>query len=104
MKKVHERVKEMRQLLQQWSPENRPLIRRLNFTPADIVFGKRVAAILQQYPDCKKHTDEIMQKILAEISLDSNFRIWILEIQLTKLVNVLEFSVFRLPPQSRAAE
>ena len=104
MSTLDERIKKIREMLQTWSTKNRSTSRRLNFSPADIIYGKRVASIIRQTPDHKNNVSDVVSKILREEMLDEMFREWLLEIEISKLRNVVEFSFFHLPPISTAAE
>ncbi len=85
-------------MLRTWTPETGFQATDLEFTPADIIFGARIASIIRNTPQHATHSGEITMKVRREAT-DETFESWFLAISLPRLRDVIEFSFFRQPPQ-----
>lgn len=102
MPQLDTRLREIRRVLNAWTPQSGFRAQSLNFTPADIVFGARIASTIRNSEE-EKNVDEIISKIRREASLDDTFQSWLLAISIGKLRDVVEFSYFRTPPSKSVA-
>lgn len=103
MTALDERLLSLQRMLKTWTPENGFKATNLRFTVADIIFGRRVAAMLRQTPSHSTNTGEVIAKIRREAQLDEKFESWLLQTSVTRLRDVVEFSYFRLPPNRSSA-
>ena len=90
-------LREIRKTLKNWRPETGFNATRLNYSPADIIFGARVAAILKKDPDHRKNVKVTLLQIKKEAMLDKTFNCWLLNISMKKFCEVVEFSYFPVP-------
>lgn len=93
------RLRELRRLLREWTPSRGFKQTNLRFTTADIMFGGRIARLIQNTPEHRRNYGKIVARVKEHMHQDQKFESWIRRISIDKLQNVIEFSYFPTPPK-----
>lgn len=99
------RLRGLRRMLQIWKPQTGFRATNLSFTPADIIFGKRIAVMIRQVPDHCQNAHKVVELVSREALADRQFRAWLSQTANGRLREIIEFTYFQVPPrQNTAAE
>ncbi len=102
MSATETQLNRLRAKLESWSQESGFRNQAIDFTPGDIIYGRRISMILSQH-GCCRGVSESIDDIRTEAEKDRRFAAWLEKIPIDRLQTLCEFLLYDRPPKTPAA-
>jgi hypothetical protein len=98
MNQIEGKLTDFKQRIDGWTPENGFKPSQIDFSPQDIIFGRRIASSVLRH-GCCTHPQAVIDDIRSETELDSSFAGWFVTMHPERLQTLCEFLIYRKPPE-----